>query len=162
MKNIKMQYKGPLNSFYRIFISSMALISVLVFSGCQSGAYSRANVGEIEQIYTATIKSTRVVELQDSGSGKLFGAIVGALAGHQLGKGKGNTAATVGGALAGGVAGNELNKALGQEIHLLFDDGRNISTTIEINNNQPYSFRAGDVVNVYMSNGRISQIKMLK
>jgi len=151
-----------INSLYKTFISSIALISILVFSGCQSGAYSRANVGQIEQIYTATVKGTKIVELQDDGSGKLFGAIIGALAGHQLGKGKGNTAATIGGALAGGVAGNELNKALGQEIHLLFDDGRNISTTIEINNNHPYSFKTGDVVNVYMRHGKVSQIKPLK
>jgi len=154
MVNITVQYKA--------FISSIILISTLIFSGCQSGAYSRANVGKIEQIYTATVKSTKIVELQDDGTGKFFGALIGAIAGHQLGKGKGNTAATIGGALAGGVAGNELNKALGQEVHLLFDDGRNISTTIEINDNHPYSFKAGDVVNVYMRSGKVTQIQPFK
>ena len=146
----------------KIFISTITLLSMLIFSGCQSGAYSRANVGQIEQIHIATVKSTKIIEIQDDGSGKFFGALIGAIAGHQLGKGKGNTAATIGGALAGGLAGNELNKALGQEVHLRFDDGRNISTTIEINNNHPYSFKAGDIVNVYMRHGKITQIKPLK
>ena len=146
----------------RIFISLAMILSIFILSGCGSGAYSRAQVGQIEQIYTATVKRTRIVELQDEGSGKLFGAILGAIAGHQLGKGKGKTAATIGGTVAGGLAGNELNKALGQEVHLKFDDGRNVSTIIEINDNHPYSYKTDDLVNVYMRNGKVTKILPFK
>ena len=42
--------------------------------------------------------------------GVAVGAVVGGLLGNQIGKGTGNTLATVGGAVAGGLAGNEVQK----------------------------------------------------
>jgi outer membrane lipoprotein SlyB len=42
--------------------------------------------------------------------GKVGGAVVGGVIGHQIGGGTGKTLATVGGAVAGGVAGNEVQK----------------------------------------------------
>lgn len=45
-----------------------------------------------------------------SGLGMVLGAVVGGLVGHQVGDGKGQTAATVGGAVIGGFAGNEVEK----------------------------------------------------
>jgi outer membrane lipoprotein SlyB len=38
--------------------------------------------------------------------------VVGGLLGNQIGKGTGNTVATVGGAVAGGVVGNEIQKKM--------------------------------------------------
>jgi outer membrane lipoprotein SlyB len=45
-----------------------------------------------------------------SGLGMVLGAVAGGLLGHQVGDGKGQTAATVGGAVVGGYAGNEVEK----------------------------------------------------
>jgi len=44
------------------------------------------------------------------GKGAAIGAIVGGVAGHQVGSGNGNTAATAGGALLGGLLGHQLQK----------------------------------------------------
>jgi len=141
----------------KLFILVLTL-SLFIFSGCTRSAYSTSDVGKIEQLYTATVKSARTIELSDDGAGTILGAIIGAVAGHQIGKGSGNTAATFTGALAGGMVGSEMNKALGQELHLEFSDGRIIATTIKIDDQHPYSFREGDIVNVYMRYGRIKKI----
>jgi uncharacterized protein YcfJ len=47
------------------------------------------------------------------GPGTVLGAIVGGVAGHQVGSGRGNTAATVGGAVIGGIVGNQIDRQQG-------------------------------------------------
>ena len=44
------------------------------------------------------------------GKGAAIGAVAGGVLGHQVGSGRGNTAATVGGAVLGGVAGHQIEK----------------------------------------------------
>ena len=44
------------------------------------------------------------------GAGTVLGAIVGGVAGHQIGSGRGNDAATVGGAIVGGLIGNQYDR----------------------------------------------------
>jgi uncharacterized protein YcfJ len=44
------------------------------------------------------------------GPGTVLGAIVGGVAGHQVGSGRGNDAATVGGAIVGGLIGNQYDR----------------------------------------------------
>lgn len=44
------------------------------------------------------------------GPGTVLGAIVGGVAGHQMGRGRGNDAATVGGAIVGGLIGNQVDR----------------------------------------------------
>jgi uncharacterized protein YcfJ len=44
------------------------------------------------------------------GPGTVLGAIVGGVAGHQLGSGRGNDAATAGGAIVGGLIGNQYDR----------------------------------------------------
>lgn len=44
------------------------------------------------------------------GKGAAIGAIAGGVLGHQVGSGRGNTAATVGGAVLGGLAGHQVEK----------------------------------------------------
>ena len=44
------------------------------------------------------------------GPGTVLGAIIGGVAGHQVGSGRGNTAATVAGAIAGGAIGNQVDR----------------------------------------------------
>jgi uncharacterized protein YcfJ len=47
------------------------------------------------------------------GPGTVLGAIVGGVAGHQVGNGRGNTAATIAGAAIGGVVGNQVDRQNG-------------------------------------------------
>jgi outer membrane lipoprotein SlyB len=68
------------------------------------------------------------VRPQTSGGGALLGAVVGGVLGHQVGDGRGRTAATGVGAIGGAVAGNQLekNSAAGNgtyRITVEFDDG---------------------------------------
>ncbi|HET9651808.1 MAG TPA: glycine zipper 2TM domain-containing protein [Usitatibacter sp.] len=44
------------------------------------------------------------------GAGTVLGAIVGGVAGHQVGSGRGRDAATVGGAIVGGLIGNQMER----------------------------------------------------
>jgi outer membrane lipoprotein SlyB len=76
------------------------------------------------------VDSINVVEKQGSGSGlgAVGGAVVGGLLGHQIGSGRGNTAATVIGAAGGAYAGHEVEKRVktDKEYHVTVrtDDGR--------------------------------------
>jgi outer membrane lipoprotein SlyB len=63
-----------------------------------------------------------------SGGGALLGGIAGGVIGHQIGSGRGNTAATIAGAAGGALVGNEIEKRRGgsdyYRVTVRFDDGR--------------------------------------
>ena len=87
--------------------------------------------------YEGTITHMREVTVQDkerleeNGLGIIGGGIGGALAGNQLGKGKGNAMTTIGGALAGATAGAFAEKALktqkGVEYIVQLDNGQMVT-----------------------------------
>jgi outer membrane lipoprotein SlyB len=82
--------------------------------------YQSAMYGQVRAINTVDRPGNA------SGAGAVLGAVIGGVAGHQVGTGK--TAATVGGAVAGGVIGNEIEKRhnSGTEVYRVdvqFDDG---------------------------------------
>jgi outer membrane lipoprotein SlyB len=68
-----------------------------------------------------------------TGLGALGGAVIGGLAGTQIGNGRGRTAATIVGALGGGLAGNTVehavHKATTYDVQVRMEDGsyRNFS-----------------------------------
>lgn len=72
-----------------------------------------------------------------TGLGALGGAVVGGLAGTQIGNGRGRTAATIVGALGGGLAGNTIEhsvrKATTYQVQVRMDDGsyRNFTYQVE-------------------------------
>lgn len=66
-------------------------------------------------------------------AGAVIGAIVGGVAGHQFGSGKGNTAATAGGAVVGGVVGSQIRKgesATAYEMVIRMDNGASQTMTV--------------------------------
>ena len=73
--------------------------------------------------------------------------------GHQVGSGRGNTAATVVGALGGALAGNEIEKNRNTtshwEVRVRLEDGTNRTVRFD----QQPSWRSGDRVRI--ENGRI-------
>src|SRR3989442_813700 len=93
-----------------------------VMSSCardiSSDIYSARHVGEASVTYSGVIVHARAItvqdseQLQDNGMGIIGGGIAGAYLGNKIGKGEGNTLATVGGALAGATAGAFAEKAL--------------------------------------------------
>jgi outer membrane lipoprotein SlyB len=83
-----------------------------------------------------------------SGGGAIAGGIGGAVVGHQMGSGRGNTAMTVLGAVGGALAGNAIEKKVNTskewEILVKFEDG---STKIITTPTAP-AWRVGDKVKV--------------
>ena len=86
----------------------------------QSPSYPQAERGSVapRQAYaanTGVVSSIELVQGQQASSGispagTIIGAVVGGLVGHQIGEGRGNTAATIGGAAVGGLAGNAIGQ----------------------------------------------------
>ena len=65
--------------------------------------------GQVEAIEIYRAPDNKLVN-----GGTLIGGIAGGVIGHQIGSGRGNTAATIAGALGGAVVGNEIEKKQGQ------------------------------------------------
>jgi outer membrane lipoprotein SlyB len=83
-----------------------------------------------------------------SGGGALLGGIAGGVLGHQIGSGRGNTAATIVGAGAGAYAGNEVEKnrksTTSYQVLIAMDDGKSRT----FNFSSPTSYKAGDKVKI--------------
>ncbi|MFT3859424.1 MAG: glycine zipper 2TM domain-containing protein [Aquabacterium sp.] len=79
--------------------------------------------------YCGVVESVTPVAVQGQGTGigAVAGGVVGGVLGNQVGKGSGNTAATVLGAIGGGLAGNEIEKhqrtATVYRVKVRMDDG---------------------------------------
>jgi outer membrane lipoprotein SlyB len=90
-----------------------------------------------------------------SGGGAIVGGIIGGVLGHQVGGGRGNTAATVVGAAGGALIGNEVEKNRDAggvdriEIRVRLENGARVTYTQE----NPRDFRTGDRVRI--EDGRV-------
>lgn len=91
----------------------------MTLAGCAgsygAGSVSPASVGQSTTIRAGTITAVREVTIRPDNSivGAATGAVLGGLAGSQIGSGDAaETAGAVGGAVLGGIAGNEAGKAL--------------------------------------------------
>jgi outer membrane lipoprotein SlyB len=131
--------------FFPRFISSLLAISCAaafcLTTSCareiSSDVYAADHVGEASTTYAGTIIHARQVtvqdaeRLQDNGLGIVGGGVGGALAGSQVGKGKGNTLATIGGAVVGATAGAFAEKALktqtGMEYVVQLENGQSMT-----------------------------------
>jgi len=105
-----------------------------------------------------TIDSVRITEKAGEGSavGLIAGGLLGGLVGHQIGQGRGNTAATIVGAAGGAYAGHQVEKNAKRTLHydvtVRMDDGtlRTIGYDVEP------AFRSGDKVRFI--DGRLTRI----
>lgn len=98
------------------------LVGLSLVTSCareiSSEVYSADHIGEAQISYPGQIINARQVtvcdkeRLEENGLGIVGGGVGGALAGSAVGKGSGNTVATVGGAALGAVAGAFAEKAL--------------------------------------------------
>ncbi|GGB73214.1 MULTISPECIES: glycine zipper 2TM domain-containing protein [Henriciella] len=107
----------------------------LALAGCASGyganTVSPNAVGYQTEVRSGVVTTYREVQIKPEQSwlGAATGAVLGGLAGSELGGGdKAQTAGAVGGAVLGGVAGNEAGKALntrrGYAYTVRFDNGQ--------------------------------------
>lgn len=89
-----------------------------------------------------------------SGGGALLGGLAGGVLGHQVGRGSGNTAATIGGAAIGALVGNEIERGQGvssrrvYEVDVRLDDG-----TYQTVTQNDSTFRVGE--RVLLQNGTL-------
>lgn len=88
--------------------------------------------------------------------GAVVGGLVGALAGHQVGKGKGKTLATLGGAAAGALAGHEIQKKH-QENNATKMETKNVCHTV--NDESTKTTTVGYDV-TYTLNGKTGHVRM--
>lgn len=122
-----------------MFVSVVLLSAAVSLGGCaasQSGsAYARTQTRQAQQVQLGTVQSVRevLIEGTKSGAGTATGAIVGGLAGNQIGGGSGKQIATVlgalGGAYAGAAAEEGITRQPGLEIIVQLDNGRAIAVT---------------------------------
>ena len=97
---------------------------------------------------TVTSVETVKKEGEGSGVGAVLGGVAGGVLGHQVGSGRGNTAATVVGAGAGAYAGHQIEKnqksTTNYVVHVKLEDGTNRSFTYK----DSTSYKAGDKVKI--------------
>ena len=149
------------------FSAAVALVAASALTACAVPDQTPTNVPTYTQngrgnVYpgpayasnTGVVSSIELIRGQTSSgispAGTIIGAVVGGLVGHQIGEGRGNTAATIGGAAVGGLAGNAIgqrareNTADTYRIGIRYDNGG--SQYIDVAN--PGDLRTGDRVRV--------------
>ncbi len=92
-------------------IISLLTITILGLSGCATNegpTYDGNSYAQIKKYDIGVILEDKPVAISDDGSGKFLGTLVGAVLGSTMGKGNGNTLATLGGGIADYYAGNEI------------------------------------------------------
>lgn len=142
---------------------AVAAASVAVLGGCASsmsgGAYSRGQARQAQEVQMGMVESVRNVKIEGTKSpvGTGAGAVIGGIAGSNVGSGKGSTVATILGAVAGGVAGSAIEEGVmskdGLEITVKLDNGRMIAVTQEADE----QFRVGERVRV-LSGGGVTRV----
>ena len=128
-------------------IIAAAIASTLLLGACATRTDSRpVYVEDSARVQFGYVESIAFVDGQGGSSGG--GAIIGGVLGHQVGSGRGNTAATVVGAAGGALVGNEVekNRNSGERIELKvrLDSGARVTYTQE----NPREFSTGDRVRI--------------
>lgn len=140
-------------------VFAVSAATVLALSGC---ADNRPLLGSSTPTHTSptystapsytmygTVRAVRAVDerVGASGAGAVLGGVAGGLIGHQVGSGRGNTAATIGGAAAGALIGNEIERRSGASTRRVFQvDVRLDDGTMQTFTQTDSSFRIGERV----------------
>jgi outer membrane lipoprotein SlyB len=136
-----------------------AALCVLALGGCAypqgSRDYRGYQVMGEQSVRFGVVDSVRPVNIQprETGVGTAGGAVLGGIAGSNVGGGSGQVAGAVGGAILGGILGSQVersaNERPGVEITVLLDSGKYISVVQEADE----SFRPGDRVRILSGRG---------
>ena len=143
-------------------ISNMIIVIglTLITGGCADKALPQSRVGSISDSYTGTVKAVEAVKVRGDGTWtSMLGMVAGGVLGHQIGGGSGKDLATMGGAMAGAVGGAEADVRDAQRITIEFDSGKTITTVLPIDANNPNHYQPGDRVTVFITNGKVTEIR---
>jgi len=88
-----------------------AVLAALVLLGASGPA-----VADCDDCGTVSSIQEQKEKGDASGAGAVIGAVVGGMAGRQVGSGRGQDAATATGAVAGGVAGHQVERRMNSEV----------------------------------------------
>ncbi len=133
---------------------------VLMGSGCASKALPASRAGTISESYTGVVRAVEPVKIKGDGKWtSIIGMIAGGALGHQIGEGEGKDLATMGGVLVGAAAGEDMDVRDAQRITITLDSGKTITTVLPIDANNPNRYKAGDRVTIFVTNGRVTEIR---
>jgi outer membrane lipoprotein SlyB len=113
-----------------------------------------------QSVRFGVVESVREVRIdpRDTGVGTAGGAVLGGLAGSNVGGGNGQIAGAIGGAILGGIIGQNVEKSAnerrGVEVTVLLDSGKYVAVVQEADE----SFRAGDRVRILSGRGGATRI----
>jgi outer membrane lipoprotein SlyB len=143
----------------KIKLFGVLLVMAITLGGCassmSSGAYTRSQARQVQEVQMGVVDSVRQVQLEGTKTpvGTIAGAAVGGIAGSNIGGGKGSTVGAIVGAVAGGLAGSAIEEGVtkknGLEITVKLDNGRMIAVTQEADED----IRPGDRVRVLSGSG---------
>src|SRR5258708_10053271 len=136
-----------------------AALTMLLAGGCayHGGAsdYRSYEARGEQSVRFGVVESVREVRIdpRETGVGTAGGAVLGGLAGSNVGGGNGQIAGAIGGAILGGIIGQNIEKSAnerrGLEVTVLLDAGKYIAIVQEAD--EP--FRAGDRVRILSGRG---------
>ncbi len=141
---------------------NLSVITAITFTttGCAEKALPLSRVGTISQGYQGVIKAIENTQIQGDGElTSIGGMIAGGIAGNQVGGGSGQDLATMAGAMIGSVLGQKADVRNAKRITIALDDGRVITTVLPVNANNPLNFSIGSKVTVYITNGKVTEIR---
>jgi len=150
--------------FSKFFTFAILILTAACARNIDPNVYKASHIGETSTTYMATIVNVRQVMVEDkeyleqNGMGLIGGGGLGALAGSQFGKGRGEVVGGILGGIAGAVAGTYAEKELKSQMALEYvvklDDGR-LKTLVQ---GQNPTYRVGERVYLAMSHGGRSRI----
>ena len=145
----------------KIVMSSMLALSVLTFSsGCADKALDASRAGTISESYKGVVQSVEAVNIKGDGKWtSIIGMIAGGVLGNQIGEGAGKDLATMGGTIVGAAAGEDMDVRNAQRITVRLESGKTITTVMPIDANNPNRFKAGDPITLFITNGRVTEIR---
>ncbi len=144
----------------KILTATALTLGMLIYGGCADKALPQSRIGSISESYTGVVTMVEPVQVHGDGTiTSMLGMIAGGVLGHQFGGGEGKDLLTMGGAMAGAVTGANADVRPAQRITIRFDSGKTITTVLPIDANNPNTYRKGDRVTVYITGGRVTEIR---
>lgn len=121
------------------------IVATLIAAGMLAAAPAFAacdNCGTVTNVKTVTKQG------EASGGGAVLGGVVGGVLGHQVGSGRGNTAATVVGAAGGAYAGHQIEKKKNETTSYVVEVKMESGTVRTFNYTNPTAYKIGDKIKI--------------
>jgi len=121
----------------------VCLLATAAGSVVMAEAPVRGDEGKVE-----AIEIYRAPDNKPINGGTVIGGIAGGVIGHQIGSGRGNTAATIVGALGGAAIGNEIEKKQAQPTRYRITVRLDAGSSLIVDEQRDPNLRVGDRVRV--------------